>query len=203
MARCGAMLQVGPHLCTPTVQSSIWLRDLALTRAQVEETMEGAAETEEEADRMTASSWHHLSGISAPFTSFHLAFLFSPSAFLLSAPQDSVERWRETEPSQLHLVIISHTPAAASPCLLSSCALTLACFTSLVLPQPWLMGISNFWFLAVCACECAVRQIKFFFPFLKQSVSSVRGHKHAAYQPFPSILHGLFPHGDTDLTYYL
>lgn len=25
MAHCGAMLQVGPHLCAPTVQSSIWL----------------------------------------------------------------------------------------------------------------------------------------------------------------------------------
>lgn len=132
MAYCGAMLQVGPHLCTLTGQSSIWLRNPALTRAQVEETMEGATEIEERDERMTASSWQPLCGISAPFTSF----LFSPSAFLFFAPQDSVERQRETEPSHLHLVIISYTPAASSPCLLSSCALTLACFRSLVLTQP-------------------------------------------------------------------
>lgn len=68
MADRGAMSQVGPQLCTPTVQSSIWLRSLALTRAQVEETMEGATGIEEQADKMTASSWQRLPGISAPST---------------------------------------------------------------------------------------------------------------------------------------
>lgn len=57
MARCGSMLQVRSHLCSPAAQSSIWLKSPTLTSAQVVETMEGAAEIEEVADRMTASSW--------------------------------------------------------------------------------------------------------------------------------------------------
>lgn len=53
---------------------------------------------------------------------------FPPSVFPSCAPQDSVERWRETEPSYLHLVIIRQTPAASSPCLLSSHALNSCLF---------------------------------------------------------------------------
>lgn len=36
-------------------------------------------------------------------------------AFLVVAPEESADWWRETQASQLHLVIISRTPAA-SPC---------------------------------------------------------------------------------------
>lgn len=115
VSNCGATLQTGPHLCTRTTQSSIWLRNLAWTRAQVEKTMVGATENEEKADRMT--SWHtslESQLLSPPSTSP----FFSPT-FLIIAPQDSVNQRTETKPSQLHLVIISRTPAASSPCLLS------------------------------------------------------------------------------------
>lgn len=52
--------------------------------------------------RMTASAWQQLPGksrlLSPPYAS--PTFFFLVSAFLFFAPQDSVERWRETEPSQ-------------------------------------------------------------------------------------------------------
>ncbi len=125
--------------------------------------------------RRPISSWQHL-----PWNLGYSHLLpplppFSPPAFLFFAPQGSVERWKETEPSQLHLVIISHTPAASSPWMLSSGALTRACFRSLSLTQLWLMGISHFWFLAVRLMDVQWGKLNLF----KLSVFLVWGRKHA------------------------
>lgn len=150
MAHCGAMLQIGPHLCPQTVQSLIWLRDLALTRAQVEETMEGATENEEKADRMTASSWHtslESQLLSPPST--------SPSFFLTLPSSSSPHRTQWTDGGK-------QSPASSTWSLSATHLLPLphsyypVCFRSLT--QPWLMGISHFLFLALCAlCAVCVR----------------------------------------------
>lgn len=65
--------------------------------------------------RMTASSSKTLG-----FLHTHPLLFSCPSNTL----QKSSERWRETEPSHLHLVIARHTPAASFTCVLSSCSAT-------------------------------------------------------------------------------
>lgn len=168
MAQRGTMLQVFPHFCSPAVQSSIWPRSRALTRTQVEETMERATEIEGEAARMTASSWQPLPGLAAPFTSFHLSMPLLPFlslCFPLLPPpglSGAMEGNRAQPPPPGHYQ--THTCCLVPP--LSFLLCSLACFRSCVLIQPWLMGISHFCFLAVYAYECALRQIIFWNFFL-------------------------------------
>lgn len=185
MSHSGTMLQVYPHLCSLAGQSSIWLRNLALTRAQVEETIE-------EADRI--SSWQHRpldSGLlSPPSTSPSVFFSLYLPLLCPTGLCGVMEGNRAQPPPPGHYQ--THTC-----CLFPSGALTLACFSSLVLTQPWLMGMSHFWFLAMYADGCALRQINFF----KKSVLSVCRCKSSDYMHFLCILYDLFLHRDTGVIY--
>lgn len=73
MIQRGAMLQVGVHICSPAVQSLIWLRSLALTRAQVETSTAGAAEMEAVPPPPSIPSLQHFPRLQDPLTSCHLS----------------------------------------------------------------------------------------------------------------------------------
>lgn len=132
----------------------------------------------------TASSWHPSLDPRLPSPPS------TPPPSIVTAPQDSVDWWRETKPSQLHLVIICHTPAA-------SYLLVLELVSACLFKDPH-STMTNDSFFSICQCvHMAVRWIHiFFFIFLTLQCEPIKTLCICLY-----ILHGLFPHGDTDLTF--
>lgn len=121
---CGTMLQFLPLLFTPTIQSSIWWRALALTRAQVEEILEAGSYWGK--GRMTAFSWHPSleSQLPSPPCTPHL-----PSPLHCHCPTGlggPVEGNKAQPAPPGHYQ--PHTCCLLS-CLLSSCARTRVCLS--------------------------------------------------------------------------
>ena len=127
VAHCGAMLQVDPRLCAPTVRSSIWRSDLALTGGSGGGNCGGGGRDWGKGPlgwlpQLGSSSPENLGSSHAPYAS---PLLFFPS----SSPRRT--QWSDggkLSPAKLHLVITSHTPAASSSRLRSdSCLFQASC----------------------------------------------------------------------------
>lgn len=194
VAHCGAMLQVGPRLCAPTVRSSIWRSDLALTGGSGGGNCGGGGRDWGKGPlgwlpQLGSSSPENLGSSHAPYAS---PLLFFPS----SSPRRT--QWSDggkLSPAKLHLVITSHTPAASSSRLRSdSCLFQASCPHSAVTNG----DISFLIFLSVGAHRCVVRHIKVFPFFILPPFP-----EHAMYLHFVCFACCFFQRGDADSTLYL
>lgn len=119
------MLEVGPHLFFfffYSVSHAIDLSEGSASETELRWTKRwrGQQRPRREADGMAASPWHASPESQSPSPPSTSPSIYPPTrphrlAFLVVAPEEWADWWRETQASQLHLVIISGTPAA-SPC---------------------------------------------------------------------------------------